>query len=53
MRMNKFLLNMAALACTAVLWAQNYSGVVLEKDGKTPIAGVSVSLVTSSGMLTA
>ena len=44
---------MAALACTAVLWAQNYSGVVLEKDGKTPIAGVSVSLVTSSGMLTA
>ena len=44
---------MAALACTSVLWAQNYSGVVLEKDGKTPIAGVSVSLVTSSGMLTA
>ena len=53
MRMNKVLLTITALFCTTVLFAQNFSGVVLEKDGKTPIVGVSVSLVTSNGMLTA
>lgn len=53
MRMNKALLTITALLCTTVLFAQPYSGVVFEKDGKTPIAGVSVSLVTSDGMLTA
>ena len=53
MRMNKFLLTITALLCTTILFAQNYSGIVLEKDGKTPIVGVSVSLVTSNGMLTA
>lgn len=53
MRMNKVLLTITALFCTTVLFAQNFSGVVIEKDGKTPIAGVSVSLVTSNGMLTA
>ena len=53
MRMNKVLLTITALLCTSVLFAQNYSGIVLEKDGKTPIVGVSVSLVTSNGMLTA
>ncbi len=53
MRMNKVLLTITALFCTTILFAQNYSGIVLEKDGKTPIAGVSVSLVTSNGMLTA
>ena len=50
MRMNKVLLTITALFCTTVLFAQNFSGVVLEKDGKTPIVGVSVSLVTSNGM---
>ena len=53
MRMNKILLTITALFCTTILFAQNYSGIVFEKDGKTPIAGVSVSLVTSNGMLTA
>ncbi len=53
MRMNKFLLTITALLCTTILFAQNYSGIVLEKDAKTPIVGVSVSLVTSNGMLTA
>ena len=53
MRMNKVLLTITALLCTTILYAQNYSGIVLEKDGKTPIVGVSVSLVTSNGMLTA
>ena len=53
MRMNKVLLTITALLCTSVLFAQNYSGIVLEKDGKTPIVGVSVCLVTSNGMLTA
>ena len=53
MRMNKILLTITALLCTTILFAQNYSGIVLEKDGKTPIVGVSVSLVTSNGMLTA
>ena len=53
MRMNKILLTITALLCYTVLFAQSYSGIVLEKDGKTPIVGVSVSLVTSNGMLTA
>ena len=34
MRMNKVLLTITALLCTSVLFAQNYSGIVLEKDGK-------------------
>jgi len=46
MRMNKILLTITALLCYTVLFAQSYSGIVLEKDGKTPIVGVSVSLVT-------
>ena len=53
MRMSKVLLTIITLLSSTVLFAQDYSGVVLEKDGKTPIVGVSVSLVTSSGMLTA
>ena len=53
MRMSKVLLTIITLLSSTVLFAQDYSGVVLEKDGKTPIAGVSVSLVTSNGMLTA
>lgn len=53
MRMNKILLTITALFCTTILFAQNYSGIVFEKDGETPIVGVSVSLVTSNGMLTA
>ena len=51
--MNKVILTITALLCSSVLFAQNYSGIVLEKDGKTPIAGVSVSLVTSNGMVSA
>lgn len=53
MRMSKALLTITALLCTSVLLAQNYSGIVFEKDGKTPIVGVSVSLVTSNDMLIA
>lgn len=51
--MSKALLTITALLCTSVLLAQNYSGIVFEKDGKTPIVGVSVSLVTSNDMLIA
>lgn len=53
MRMNKVLLTITALLYSTIIFAQDFSGVVLEKDGKTPIVGVSVSLVTSSGMLIA
>ena len=53
MRMSKALLTITALLFTSVLLAQNYSGIVFEKDGKTPIVGVSVSLVTSNDMLIA
>lgn len=51
--MSKALLTITALLFTSVLLAQNYSGIVFEKDGKTPIVGVSVSLVTSNDMLIA
>ena len=53
MRMNKLISFLFTLLCSTVLFGQTYSGIVFEKDGKTPIAGVSVSLVSSEGMLVA
>lgn len=53
MRTNRLILFSLILLCSTVLFGQTYSGVVLEKDGKTPIAGVNVSLVSSEGMLVA
>lgn len=53
MRMNKLLPILFTLLCSTTLFSQTYSGIVFEKDGRTPIAGVSVSLVSSEGMLVA
>lgn len=51
--MKKLSLLILVLYITSVLSAQTYSGVVVEKDGRKPIAGVNVSLVTSNGLLVA
>lgn len=51
--MKRFSLYILALSIVSVLKAQTYSGVVVENNGGKPIAGVNVSLVTSSGLLVA
>lgn len=53
MRMNKLIPFLFTLLCSTTLFGQTYSGIVLEKDGKTPVVGVNVSLVSSEGMLVA
>lgn len=49
---NLFLL-VLTLFITSVLSAQTYSGVIVDKNGSKSIAGVSVSLITSNGLLIA
>lgn len=51
--MKKLSLLIIALCMTSILSAQTISGIIMEKDGGKPIAGVNVSLVTSNGLLTA
>ena len=51
--MKRFTLYILALSIVSVLSAQTYSGIVVEKSGGKPIAGVNVSLVTSNGLLVA
>ena len=49
--MKKLGLLILAFCLSTVLYAQTYSGIVLEQEGGKPIAGVNVSLVTLNGLL--
>lgn len=51
--MKKLGLLILAFCLSTVLYAQTYSGIVLEREGGKPIAGVNVSLVTLNGLLIA
>lgn len=53
MRMNRLVMFLFTIMWSSILYGQTYSGVVFEKDGKTPVVGVNVSLVSSEGMLVA
>ena len=39
-----------ACCCACTLWGQTYRGTVLERDGKTPITGVNVCLLSAKGL---
>lgn len=39
-----------ACCCSCTLWGQTYRGTVLERDGKTPITGVNVCLLSAKGL---
>ncbi len=45
------LLVLFALSIATSLFAQSYSGKVVEQDGKTPICGVNVCLLSEKGLL--
>lgn len=51
--MKRLFVYILILCVTTVLSAQTYSGSVVEKKGEKPIVGVSVSLVSSDGLLVA
>lgn len=53
MRKSEVLLALFALLYSTSLLGQTYSGIVVEKDGESPISGVNVSLVSSEGLLLA